>query len=72
MNPPFHKGKKFVHTLVSIFLKTAEKILSRNGTLWMVHKKELKYDYLINDLFNNFEYIYTNKGYKIIRAIKNF
>ena len=72
MNPPFHKGKKFVHTLVSIFLKTAEKILSRNGTLWMVHKKELKYEYLINDLFNNFEYIYTNKGYKIIRAVKNF
>ena len=72
MNPPFHKGKKFVHTLVSIFLKTAEKILSRNGTLWMVHKKELKYEYLINDLFQNFEHIYINKGYKIIRAIKNF
>ena len=29
MNPPFHKGKKFVHSLVSIFLRTAKKILAK-------------------------------------------
>ena len=72
MNPPFHKGKKFVHSLVTIFLNTAKKILAKNGTLWMVHKKELKYECVINDMFQNFEYIYINKGYRIIKAIKSY
>ena len=72
MNPPFHKGKKFVHSLVTIFLNTAKKILVKNGTLWMVHKKELKYERVINDMFQNFEYIYINKGYRIIKAIKSY
>ena len=31
MNPPYHKGKKFVHSLVTIFLNTAKKILVKNG-----------------------------------------
>ena len=26
MNPPFHKGKKFVHSLVTIFLNTAKNL----------------------------------------------
>ena len=72
MNPPFHKGKKFVHSLVSIFLKKAKKILAKNGTLWMVYKKELQYEFVINDMFQNFECIYINKGYRIIRAIKRY
>ena len=70
MNPPFHKGKKFVHSLVSIFLETAKKILAKNGILWMVYKKELQYEFVINDMFQNFECIYINNGYRIIRAIK--
>ena len=72
MNPPFHKGKKFVHSLVSIFLKKAKKILAKNGTLWMVYKKELKYEFMINDMFKILECIYINKGYRIIRAIKRY
>ncbi len=72
MNPPFHKGKRFFHILVSVFLKTAKKILAKNGTLWMVHNKELIYESVINDLFKNYEYIDINEGYRIIKAIKSF
>ena len=57
MNPPFHKGKKFIYSLGLVFLKTAKKILSKKGTLWMVHNKELTYEDSINDLFPNYKYI---------------
>ena len=50
----------------------AKKILAKNGTLWMVYKKELQYEFVINDMFQNFECIYINKGYRIIRAIKRY
>ena len=70
MNPPFHKGKKFIHSLGLVFLKTAKKILSKKGTLWMVHNKELIYENSINDLFPNYKYIDITKKYKIIKAIK--
>ena len=49
MNPPFHKGKKFIHSLGLVFLKTAKKILKKKGTLWMVHNKELNYENSVND-----------------------
>ena len=70
MNPPFHKGKKFIHSLGLVFLKTAKKILKKKGTLWMVHNKELIYENSINDLFPNYKYIDITKKYKIIKAIK--
>ena len=70
MNPPFHKGKKFIHSLGLVFLKTAKKILSKKGALWMVCNKELIYENSINDLFPNYKYIDITKNYKIIKAIK--
>ena len=68
MNPPFHKGKKFIHSLGLVFLKTAKKILKKKGTLWMVHNKELIYENSINDLFPNYKYIDITENYKIIKA----
>lgn len=72
MNPPFHKGKKFIHALALVFLRTAKKILSDRGTLWMVHNKELVYENSINDLFPNYKYIDITEKYKIIKAIKSY
>ncbi len=72
MNPPFHKGKKFRHSLVFVFLKAAKKIISKNGTLWMVYNKELSYEKSINDLFPNFKYVDITENYKIIKAINSF
>ena len=71
MNPPFHKGKKFVHSLVSIFLKQ-QKNSSKKWHLMDGLQKELQYEFVINDMFQNFECIYINKGYRIIRAIKRY
>lgn len=68
MNPPFHKGKKFIYSLGLVFLKTAKKILSKKGTLWMVHNKELTYEDSINDLFPNYKYVDITENYKIIKA----
>ena len=48
MNPPFHKGKKFMHSLVLVFIRTAQKMLAKKGTLWMVHNKNLIYEYTCN------------------------
>ncbi len=71
MNPPFHKGKEFIHSLILVFLKTAKEILSKKGTLWMVHNKQLIYENSINELFPNYKYIDISENYKIIKAIKN-
>ncbi len=71
MNPPFHKDKQFKLSMGFNFIKSAKKILSKKGTMWMVFNKELSYEKSINDLFPKYEYIDITENYKIIKAKNN-
>ena len=69
-NPPIKTGKKLLFEL----MQGAYEHLKQNGLLILVIRKDHGMESLkkhINSIFNNCEIIERNKGYYILKAIKN-
>ena len=65
-NPPIHAGKSKVYEIIS----GAKEHLNKNGTLWIVIRKDQGAKSLIKDFSNiyNFEIITKDKGFYIIKV----
>jgi 16S rRNA (guanine1207-N2)-methyltransferase len=69
-NPPFHTSRTADPQLGVAFLAAAARMLSPQGTLWMVANRHLPYDRPLATLFKECEDIGTDASFRVIRASK--
>lgn len=67
-NPPFHTDRNADPGLGIAFLRTAAKILSSSGTLWLVANRQLPYQPVLETLFKQVEEIGGDSSFRLIRA----
>ena len=67
-NPPFHSDRNAEPGLGIAFLRTAARILSSSGTLWLVANRQLPYQPVLETLFKEIEEIGRDSTYRLIRA----
>ena len=68
MNPPFHSGRKGDPALGVSFIETATKMLTSQGTLWMVANRHLPYEATLRERFVNVDEVGGDSAFKIFRA----
>lgn len=69
-NPPFHSKDKQDIDLGIQFIKTAHKILKKDGKLWMVANRHLPYEVDLKKLFKKVELVGSSAEFKVFLATK--
>lgn len=67
-NPPFHTARDADPGLGLSFLQAAARMLSPNGTLWLVANRHLPYERALTTLFRDVEEIGRDPVFRLIRA----
>lgn len=67
-NPPFHSGRAAEPDLGRAFIDAASRLLTRQGTLWLVANRHLPYEGTLSDRFRSVQPVVAEQGYKVIRA----
>ncbi|MGB0660029.1 MAG: methyltransferase [Mangrovicoccus sp.] len=65
-NPPFHSGREATPDLGKAFLRQAASNLAPRGVLWAVANKQLPYESLMEELFQQTEFRRVSPGYKVL------
>ncbi len=68
-NPPLHRGARRALSLTRRFIETAADALRDEGELWIVLRKELPVEELLQGCFRDSEYLHRT-GYHVCRAVK--
>ncbi len=68
-NPPLHHGARRALSLTRRFIEAAADALRDGGELWIVLRKELPVEELLQGCFRDSEYLYRS-GYHVCRAVK--
>ena len=71
MNPPFHEGRRGVPDLGRAFIRSAARLLSRHGTLWLVANRHLPYETALAEAFAEVHEIGGDARYKLFRAARS-
>ncbi len=70
-NPPFHQSGKADRTDVGQgFIRAAARGLRPGGVFYMVANRHLPYEHTLSEVFQSFDMLADEGGYKVIRAIK--
>ncbi|BCE01386.1 methyltransferase [Marinicellulosiphila megalodicopiae] len=69
-NPPFHENKRTNYSITETFIQQSIHHLKPNGKLLMVVNDFLDYESTVKESFNEIEILYSQKGFKIIKATK--
>jgi 16S rRNA (guanine1207-N2)-methyltransferase len=69
-NPPFHQGRADLPELGRAFIVAAADALIAGGRLWLVANRHLPYEAVLNECFKTMRTVTTERGYKVIEAIK--
>lgn len=69
-NPPFHIGRAADPSLGQGFIRTAARILNRNGTLWLVANRQLPYEQTLNETFRDVHLLKETAQFKLYKADK--
>lgn len=69
-NPPFHKGPDADPEIGRAFIRAAARLLSPQGTLWLVANRHLPYEKALGEAFGSLAEIGGNRSYKLIRATR--
>lgn len=69
-NPPFHDGRRGVPDLGRAFIRSAARLLSRQGTLWLVANRHLPYEQTLSEAFIEVHEIGADPRYKLFRAAR--
>lgn len=67
-NPPFHIGRAADPALGQGFIRTAARILKRNGTLWLVANRQLPYESTLEETFRDVQLLKETAQFKLYRA----
>ncbi len=68
MNPPFHEGREPDPTLGMKFIAAAARALKASGQLWLVANRELPYESLLQEAFDQVKQVQQEDGFKVIQA----
>lgn len=68
MNPPFHTGRAAEPAIGQAFVAAAARVLSANGTLWMVANRHLPYEAELKIRFSDVEEIGGDARFKLFCA----
>lgn len=68
MNPPFHTGRAAEPALGQSFIRTAAKILTPGGQVWMVANRHLPYETTLEHCFAKVAEIAGNNRFKVLHA----
>jgi 16S rRNA (guanine1207-N2)-methyltransferase len=69
-NPPFHDGRRGAPELGRAFIRSAARLLSRQGTLWLVANRHLPYEQTLSEAFIEVHEIGADARYKLFRAAR--
>lgn len=69
-NPPFHEGRRGVPDLGRAFIRSAARLLSRQGTLWLVANRHLPYEAALAEAFSEVHEIGGDTRFKLFRAAR--
>ena len=69
-NPPFHIGTAMDTYIANRMFQQSHATLQRNGQLWIVANRHLKYEGQINKIFKNYKIILSNKKFIVLTATK--
>lgn len=67
-NPPFHIGRASQPALGQGFIRTAARLLQRNGTLWLVANRQLPYEATLEETFRDVHLLKETAQFKLYRA----
>ncbi|MEZ5778753.1 MAG: methyltransferase [Paracoccaceae bacterium] len=70
MNPPFHTGRAAEPELGAAFIMAAAKMLTPQGTLYMVANRHLPYEAVLKRHFRETAEIGGDSGFKVLRATR--
>ena len=68
MNPPFHTGRAADVELGHAFIKAAARLLTPQGTLWMVANRHLPYENTLRAVFREGDELAGDTRFKLFRA----
>lgn len=69
-NPPFHQGRADLPELGRAFIAAAADALVPGGRLWLVANRHLPYEAILHERFGTLRTVTTERGFKVIEAIK--
>ncbi len=67
-NPPFHTSRAADPAVGAAFIAAAARILTRNGTLWLVANRHLPYERALGERFDEIRPLGEDGGYKLVAA----
>ena len=67
-NPPFHTARSADPSLGQDFVRSAGRMLSRHGTLWLVANRHLPYERTLEETFRDVQTLGKTAQYKLYRA----
>jgi 16S rRNA (guanine1207-N2)-methyltransferase len=68
-NPPFHQGVGVNYDVACQFVRDAAHLLRRDGVLFLVANRFLRYSHLIRDIFGNVAVAYADNRYHVLTAV---
>ncbi len=68
-NPPFHQGVGVDYEVACQFVRDAARVLRRDGRLFLVANRFLRYGDLIRDTFGNVATAYADNRYHVLTAV---
>jgi len=69
-NPPFHTGKEVDYQVTNAFIKQSWSALRPGGKLIIVANRFIRYQQIIEKMFNHCEYLEITNHYHVMQAIK--
>ena len=68
-NPPFHQGVGVDYEVARQFVRDAARVLRRDGRLFLVANRFLRYEEHIQEAFGNVAVTYTDNRYHVLTAV---
>lgn len=68
MNPPFHEGRAADPMLGVRFITAAAQALAPGGQLWLVANRQLPYEHVLGEAFEQYRSVAEGNGFKVLAA----
>ncbi|GAB6140997.1 methyltransferase [Methylosoma difficile] len=69
-NPPFHQQNTVGDQIALSMFKEAERVLQKNGELWVIGNRHLQYHLILKKLFGNVATVASNAKFVILKSLK--
>jgi 16S rRNA (guanine1207-N2)-methyltransferase len=69
-NPPFHTGITVNDQVTQAFVAQAYQVLEPGGQLWLVANRFLRYERMVEGIFQKVEIVAANSRYQVFQAFK--